>query len=108
MRSFPVKRQNQKLLSDKESLKNIILEIFGECNEQENGFTTSYGALKRLRIWVDKNQLYVETEMNTGVSPEVGIESHKKYNLFLEKVTGYTAKERAKKLQKSVDSHKVS
>jgi len=100
MHEYPIKRQNQRIMTDKSALKSIIQEIFGECTEEENCFTTSYGALKLLKIRVNKNQLCVETEMNKDVSEQIGVETRKKYNLLLERVTGYTSKERSKKLQK--------
>jgi len=44
----------------------------------------------------------VETESSKGVADEVIMDTNKRYRVFLEEATGYTAKERLKKAKKDV------
>jgi hypothetical protein len=44
----------------------------------------------------------VETEANKGANDEIIMDTNKRYRVFLEEATGYTAKERLKKAKKEV------
>lgn len=44
----------------------------------------------------------METEANKGANDEVIMDTNKRYRVFLEEATGYTAKERLKKAKKDV------
>jgi len=102
MREYPIKPGNYKEIEG-EKLLALVKEIFGSAMVEENVIKASYGALKELRVFLkDKKTLCVETVMERNVSDEVAEETRKKYNLFLEKATGYTTKERIKKLQREV------
>ncbi|MEM4262839.1 MAG: DUF5611 family protein [Thermoplasmata archaeon] len=83
-------------------IENILKEVFGKFDKKEDGsYETSFGALARLYIKIkDKKTLLVETTMNPKVDERVASETIKKYNAFLEAATGFTAKERSKRLQK--------
>jgi hypothetical protein len=63
--------------------------------------TTSWGALAALKVWKDGKELAVEMTMNPKVEPAIASETIRRYNLFLQDVTGYSAKERASRLRKS-------
>lgn len=80
----------------------ILREIFGKFEKKEDSsYETSFGALARLYVKIkDKKTLLVETTMNPKVEENVASETIKKYNAFLEAATGFTAKERSKRLQK--------
>lgn len=102
MRDYPIKPGNLKNIEG-EKLLVLTKEIFGNAAQEGNTIKTSYGALKELKVFIkDKKTLCVETLMDRNVTDAVAEETRKKYNLFLEKATGYTAKERVKKLQKEV------
>ena len=62
----------------------------------------SYGAFKRLKVWIDKKKLCIDTESNKEASDEIILDTNKRYRLFLEEATGYTAKERLAKAKKEV------
>jgi len=47
-------------------------------------------------------RLCVETESRKGVNDEVIMDTNKRYRIFLEGATGFTAKERLKKAKKEV------
>ncbi|MEM3396074.1 MAG: DUF5611 family protein [Thermoplasmata archaeon] len=102
MRDYPIKPGNYKNIEG-EKLLSLVKEIFGNATQEGNLIKASYGALKELRVFAkDKKTLAVETLMDKNVPNEVAEDTVKKYNLFLERATGYTAKERVKKLQKEV------
>jgi hypothetical protein len=68
---------------------------------------SSFGALDRLEAKpLSKSSLYVVTKMNKDVTDEVGLETIRLYNQFLEKATGFTAKERGKRAQKKAKEAK--
>ncbi len=70
--------------------------------EENEKYTLNYGAFKCLIVWVDKKKLCVETESNKDVTDEVILDTNKRYRVFLEEATGYTAKERLAKAKKAV------
>ncbi len=71
--------------------------------KEENGkYTLNYGAFKRLTVDVDKKKLCVEAESDKEVTDEVILDTNKRYRVFLEEATGYTAKERLAKAKKEV------
>jgi hypothetical protein len=61
----------------------------------------SYGALEHLAVKPAGRELSVELRMNPKVPDTVARETIARYNRFLEAVTGYSSKERAKRLRKS-------
>jgi hypothetical protein len=104
MREYPIKPGNYKNIEG-EKLAELIREIFGNVTKEGEMLKASYGAIKELRVQPKgKKVLCVETVMERNVSDAVGEDTRKKYNLFLEKATGYTAKERIKKMQKEVSN----
>lgn len=71
--------------------------------KEENGkLTLGYGAFSRLTVWIDKKKMAVDTESGKGISDEIILDTNKRYRVFLEEATGYTAKERLAKAKKEV------
>ncbi|MBU4139493.1 MAG: DUF5611 family protein, partial [Euryarchaeota archaeon] len=64
-----------------------------EIKEENDRLKISYGALARLTIVIDNKRLCVETEANKGATDDVIMDTNKRYRVFLEEATGYTAKE---------------
>jgi hypothetical protein len=64
-------------------------------------YRLSYGALNKLTIRVG-DSLLVDTESSKDVPETVMIDTNVRFRCFLEKATGYTAKQRAKKAQEAV------
>lgn len=62
----------------------------------------SYGALSRLVVGIDNKKLCVETESGKAVSDDIIMETNKRYRIFLEEATGFSAKERLKRAKKEV------
>ncbi|RLC44264.1 MAG: hypothetical protein DRH70_08985 [Candidatus Coatesbacteria bacterium] len=102
VREYPIKRGHYKHIEG-EKLKKIIQEFFGHVEERDGKYYTSYGSLEKIEIYLkDKKTLVVSTIPKKEYSPEEAYKTLKRYNRFLDVVTGYTAKERAEKLKKSV------
>jgi hypothetical protein len=74
---------------------------FGVAERSSDAVTSHYGAIDALTARPGKGELLVELRMNPSVPNEVAAETVRRYNRFLETLTGYTAKERAKKAQKA-------
>ncbi len=73
-----------------------------EIKEESGGLNISYGAFVRLTVRIDKKKLYVETESARGIADDVILDTNKRYRVFLEEATGFSAKERLKKAKKEV------
>ncbi|MCI4364412.1 MAG: DUF5611 family protein [Thermoplasmata archaeon] len=100
MQVYPVRPSHRARLRDG-SLLAVATEQFGTARADGAKVLTTYGALAELRVWGEGNSLAVEVRMDPKVAEEVARETIRRYNLFLESATGYSAKERAKRLRKS-------
>jgi hypothetical protein len=89
-------------------LKALMQESFGEVQTKDGKLVSSYGALKELVAWpAGKDVLGIETKTDPNVDNEVAQSTIKAYNTFLERATGYTSKERGKRLQKKAKQGKL-
>ncbi len=95
MREYPIKRTKK---IDGETLKKIMEKNFGNVKIENEFFISSFGSLDSIKAKLEKNKLLVETRPND--KKEFYEETIKRYNVFLEEATGYTAKERKKLLMK--------
>lgn len=81
------------------------LEEFFEISPGKAGdhAAISYGALKRLEVWTGPagKTLCIDTESDMEAGDEVILDTNRRFRKYLEHVTGFTAKERSKKMQKS-------
>ena len=98
MRDYELKRGAGKVLEG-EGLRRIAAEMFGGAGVDGSKVTVSYGALERMIAWTDGKKLFVDITMKSGVSDSVATDTIKAFNAFLEKATGFTAKERSKRAQ---------
>ncbi|MDH3365381.1 MAG: DUF5611 family protein [Thermoplasmata archaeon] len=106
MSEYEVKRGHQENISP-EKLKAHMTEVFGKVDQRGDKYVSSFGALKELRAWQGgKNILCVETDMDPTVEDEVAQKTIKAYNAFLERATGFNAKERGKRAQKKAKQAK--
>ena len=92
-----------------DNLGKIITDVFGKAEKKSDGeYETSFGALSKLHVKLkDKKVLLVETTMDPKVAPDIAAETIKKYNNFLETATGFTSKERSRRLQKKAKEGKI-
>ncbi|MDE1819573.1 MAG: DUF5611 family protein [Euryarchaeota archaeon] len=100
MQKYPVSPKVVKSLS-LSTLQSVLQEVFGNGSTEEPFAHASFGALKDLKVGFEGKSMLVETVMDPTVPSEVQQETIRRYNSFLERATGYTAKERAKKLQQA-------
>ena len=88
----------------KEAHKHIVEALkacFGaDVNVRDEEYVLSYGALRKMTIHVS-DTLLVETESRKDVPDALMIDTNARFRCFLEKATGYTAKQRAKKAQEA-------
>ncbi|ADB57535.1 DUF5611 family protein [Archaeoglobus profundus] len=101
MREYRFKRGYK---PDEGRLEELIRKYFGEFEKDGNVYVVRYGAMEELRLWIENKRLYAETRTNPKVTEDVAVQTIKTYNKFLEELTGYTAKERAKMMKKEVES----
>lgn len=104
MQEYQIKRGYTKQLA--ESMIQGLRDQFGtEPTASGDGrYTITYGALLRLEVSVGAGgkTLVVDTEANKEADDETIIDTNRRFRNYLQQVTGYTAKERAKKAQQAV------
>jgi hypothetical protein len=83
------------------ALEEILRTCFGEAHVEGESVVASYGAIERIAVRPVGRELSVDPKMNPRVAEEVARETVRRYNQFLETATGFSAKERAKRLRKS-------
>jgi len=85
-----------------------MIGIFGNASERDGKIVSSFGALKELTAWASaKNVLSIDTKMDTSVGDQAAQDTIRAFNTFLERATGFSAKERAKRAQKKAKEGKV-
>ena len=84
-----------------EALAGLLREHFGSAEPTSDAIVASYGAIARLAVRANGRELRVDLTMNPKVPEDVARDTIARYNGFLEAATGYSAKERAKRLRKS-------
>jgi len=104
MQEYQIKRGYTKQLA--ESMVQGLRDQF-EAEPTVSGdghYIVAYGALRRLEVWsgAGDKTLGVDTEANKDADDETIIDTNRRFRNYLQQVTGYTAKERAKKAQQSV------
>jgi len=97
MRVYDFKRGHKKTLDD---IAKIMEDIFGNVKKENGRLFSSFGALERIEVWIENGKMAAETE-SKKVESSLAQETLRKWNDFLFKVTGYTAKERKKKMTKT-------
>jgi len=93
MTGYPIKKGH------KPDLNMAMRDCFINIKEEKDGkLIADFGALKKITAYTDDKKVFVETEMEK-TDNETSLKTIKAYNRFLELATGYTAKERIKKLR---------
>jgi len=100
MREYDLRRGVGKTLEG-DGLRKIAAETFPEAGTDGDKVLVSFGAIERMVAWTDGKRLFVDTVMRTGVPDHLATETIKAFNSFLQRATGYTAKERSKKAQEA-------
>ncbi len=97
MRLYDFKRGHKKTLDE---IENIMRELFGDVRKENEHLLASFGALEKIEVWIENGKMAAETE-SKKVDSSLAQETLRKWNDFLFRVTGYTAKERKKKMTKT-------
>ena len=100
MQKYPVRPSHRANLSPEALLP--LLRTHFESGEAEGELIVSqFGAISRIAVHNEGRELVVDVTMNPKVPEEVAHETIQRYNRFLQDATGYSSKERAKRLRKS-------
>ncbi|WP_301676145.1 DUF5611 family protein [Methanoculleus methanifontis] len=104
MQEYQIKRGYTKQLAESmiQGLRDQF-EIEPRAAENDH-YIISYGALLRLEVWLGAGgkTLIVDTEASKDADDETIIDTNRRFRNYLQQVTGYTAKERAKKAQQAL------
>ncbi len=95
-REYPIKR-GMKVTTD--TLSEVSKEVFGNARESNDHIIAKTPGLDKIDVFTDGKKLFVTTESSKDTTEYAN--AVKLYNQFLEKVTGYSAKERKKKASKA-------
>ncbi|MCU0860691.1 MAG: DUF5611 family protein [Methanomassiliicoccales archaeon] len=89
-------------------LKEIMTMAFGNAKAEGDMMVSSYGAITRVEAKVvSKSALEVSSETDKTAPVDVQADTIKHWNVFLESATGFTSKERSKRLQKKAKEGKL-
>ena len=100
MQNYPVRASHRKGLSAP-ALSEVLKAHFGGAQVEGDAVVSSFGAISRLAARPAGRELSVDLTMNPKVPEDVARETIRRYNQFLEAATGYSSKERAKRMRKS-------
>jgi hypothetical protein len=100
MQRYPVRASHRRNLVPT-ALAQVCQTHFGTAAIEGDSVRAQWGAIERLTARGDGKELAVELVMNPKVEEAVAAETIRRYNSFLEDATGFTTKERAKRLRKS-------
>ena len=100
MQNYPVRATQRRNLT-LPALEELLRTCFGEAHVEGDSAVSSYGAISRLAVRPEGRELSVDPKTNPQVPEDVARETIRRYNQFLEAATGFSAKERAKRLRKS-------
>ncbi|HDR72556.1 MAG TPA: hypothetical protein ENN85_01355 [Methanoculleus sp.] len=105
MQEYPIKRGFTKGFEER-MVEGLATYFNTQPEKSGDRHYISYGALRRLEVSTGEKgkTLVVDTESDRSVEEdEVILDTNRRFRDYLQYVTGYTAKERAKKMQKKVD-----
>jgi hypothetical protein len=97
---YPVRATHRKNL-DAGTLAALATEYFESVDRADGTVTMRWGAIERLGVRAEGRDLLVDLTMNPKVPEDVQRETIARYNQFLEATTGYSSKERARRLRKA-------
>ncbi|TLZ51003.1 MAG: hypothetical protein E6K18_06075 [Methanobacteriota archaeon] len=98
VQSYAIKRGHYKNIEGVR-LKDVMETTFGPVQDEGGKFVASYGALERIAAWTDGKSLFVDTSANPKVDDDTAVRTRQAWNTFLERATGFDAKQRSKRAQ---------
>ena len=100
MNEYDIKRGHYEKI-DGDKLETLMKDIFGSVGREGDKLASTFGAMEKITVWIaGKKTLCVETRMNTNVDDKTASDTIRLYNQFLERASGFTAKERRKRASK--------
>lgn len=107
MQTLDIKRGHYKNIEGT-GLENIMTEVFGEVQKDGDKFKVNYGAMKPITVWLkSKKELVVDIITDKDAREDEVMKTIKAKNDFLLKATGFSSKERSKRLQKKAKEGKL-
>ena len=107
MQTLDIKRGYYKQLEN-DGLENIMRETLGEVEREGDKLKANFGAMKPITVWIkSKKELCVDIVTSTDVSDEEVMQTIRAKNDFLQRATGFSTKERSKRLQKKAKEGKM-
>lgn len=104
---FDIKRGHYKNLEGA-GLETVMAEIFGEVEKEGDKYKAVFGAMKPITVWFkSKKEICVDIVTEKDVSDDTALKTIRAKNDFLLKVTGFSAKQRSKRLQKKIKEGKI-
>ncbi|MCI4349312.1 MAG: DUF5611 family protein [Thermoplasmata archaeon] len=100
MQTYPVRATHRVNLTP-ERLAELCVSVFGVSERDGERVLARFGAISRLAALRDGRSLTVDLVMDPKVPDELARDTIARYNRFLEEVTGYSSKERAKRMRKA-------
>ncbi|MCI4333792.1 MAG: DUF5611 family protein [Thermoplasmata archaeon] len=100
MQRYPVRTSHRGNLVPT-ALATVCQGHFDGAKVEGDSVQCHWGAIERLTARADGKELAVELVMNPKVDAATAQETIRRYNAFLEAATGFSSKERAKRLRKS-------
>jgi hypothetical protein len=89
-------------------LEELMKEIFGSVDRDGDKLVANYGAMQPITAWVkSKKELCVDIVTATGIDDQTVLETIRLKNDFLQRATGFSTKERSKRLQKKAKEGKL-
>jgi len=104
MQEFQVKRGHTRDLAG--DVERAFSECFGVKPEKGDGrFTISYGALSRMEVRIGEGgkAIVVNTISRKDADEATILDTNRRFRTFLDRVTGFTSKERVKRAKKAVE-----
>lgn len=87
-----------------ESLERLARAHFDRAERTGDTVVTSFGAIAELQLRPVGRELAVDVRMDPKVPEPVARETINRYNRFLEESTGFSSKERARRIRKAAGS----
>jgi len=86
-----------------ERIREVLEEEFpAEIKEADGMLSLSFGALKSIQVSINNKKLNVSTESDSDAKDDQILDTNKRFRNFLEKATGYNAKQRLQMAKKEV------
>ena len=106
METLDIKRGNYGKVEG-DNLFELMKEVFGNCEKDGDWLISNYGAMKPIKVkLISKSEMSIE--ITTVQIPEDQVlDTMKKRNIFLETATGFTSKQRLKRLKEKAKKGKL-